>query len=188
MSSRRPERRVVGALLGVVGAAVLLQAGSGMWAQADSSVAQAASADRGFQLFSMSCASCHGVGGQGVPGQGPSLVSPPVGPAAVDFMLSTGRMPLAYPSDPLMRGEPRFSRSDIDAIIEYVSSLQPGGPPIPTVIPSDGSLALGNEFFQGNCAACHGAAAEGGSVGGGEVAPSLNQATATQIGEALDVG
>ena len=32
-----------------------------------------------------------------------------------------------------MRGEPKFSRPDIDAIISYVTSLQPGGPPIPTV-------------------------------------------------------
>ena len=144
--------------------------------------------ENGGRLFLATCATCHGPGGEGIPGKGPSLVAPPVGPAAIDFMLSTGRMPLAYPNDALVRGEPQFSPTEIDAIVAYLSSVRAGGPPIPAVATADGSLSLGQDLFQGNCAACHGAAAEGGSVGGGEVAPSLNVPTPTQIGEALLTG
>ncbi|MBO0776041.1 MAG: cytochrome c, partial [Actinobacteria bacterium] len=45
----------------------------------------------GRQLFSVTCASCHGMNAQGVSGQGPSLIG--VGAAAVYFQVSTGRMP-----------------------------------------------------------------------------------------------
>jgi ubiquinol-cytochrome c reductase cytochrome c subunit len=187
---RRLDRRVVAMLLGAVGAALAVQVLSSVWAGATSATVPASSPEvqRGFELFSTSCATCHGAGGEGVPGNGPSLVAPPVGPAAIDFMLSTGRMPLAYPDAALVRGDPQFSRSEIDAMIAYLSSVRAGGPAIPTVMTADGSLSLGQELFQGNCAACHGAAGEGGSVGGGEVAPSLNVATPTQIGEALLTG
>jgi ubiquinol-cytochrome c reductase cytochrome c subunit len=188
MRRRRLDRRVGVALLGAVGVALLVQVLSNVWAGALTTGSGSPEVARGFELFSTSCASCHGPGGEGVPGKGPSLVSPPVGPAAIDFMLSTGRMPLASPNDALVRGEPAFSTTEIQAVIAYLSSIQAGGPPIPTVIPAEGSLSLGSELFQGNCAACHGAAAEGGSVGGGEVAPALNEATPTQIGEALLTG
>jgi ubiquinol-cytochrome c reductase cytochrome c subunit len=185
---RRLDRRVTGKLLGAVGAALAVQVLSSVWAGATSGTAASPQVQRGFELFSTNCATCHGPGGEGVPGNGPSLVAPPVGAAAIDFMLSTGRMPLAYPNAALVRGEPQFSRAEIDAIIAYLSSVRAGGPAIPTLATADGSLSLGQELFQGNCAACHGAAAEGGSVGGGEVAPSLNVATPTQIGEALLTG
>jgi len=184
----RLDRRVVSLLLGAVGVALAAQVVSSVWAGSASATATSPQVARGSELFSMSCATCHGVGGEGVPGKGPSLVSPPVGPAAIDFMLSTGRMPLAYPNAALVRGEPQFSGSEIDAIIAYLGSVQAGGPAIPTVTTAEGSLSLGQELFQGNCAACHGAAGEGGSVGGGEVAPSLHVATPTQIGEALLTG
>jgi ubiquinol-cytochrome c reductase cytochrome c subunit len=184
---RRLDRRVPLVLLGAVGAALALQVVSSMWAGAQSETASP-EVSRGFDLFSTNCATCHGAGGEGVPGKGPSLVSPPVGPAAIDFMLSTGRMPLAYPNDALVRGKPQFSQPEIDAIVAYLTSVRAGGPPIPTVTTAQGSLSLGQELFQGNCAACHGAAAEGGSVGGGQVAPSLDVATPTQIGEALRIG
>jgi len=45
-------------------------------------------------LYNGHCASCHGIGGVG--SKGPELLN--VGPAAVDFFLSTGRMPLASPN------------------------------------------------------------------------------------------
>src|SRR3954469_2222841 len=144
---RRLDRRVVGILLGAVGAALAVQILSSVWAGATSGTASP-QVSRGFELFSTSCATCHGTGGEGIAGKGPSLVSPPVGPAAIDFMLSTGRMPLAYPNDALVRGEPQFSRTEIDAIIAYISSVRAGGPPIPAVETADGSLALGQDLFQ----------------------------------------
>src|SRR6185503_2382152 len=140
---RRLDRRVAGMLLGAVGAALAVQVLSSVWAGATSGTAASPQVQRGFELFSTNCATCHGPGGEGVPGNGPSLVTPPVGAAAIDFMLSTGRMPLAYPNAALVRGEPQFSRAEIDAIIAYLSSVRAGGPAIPTLATADGSLSLG---------------------------------------------
>ena len=117
---------------------------------------------------------------------GPSLQG--VGPASVDFMLRTGRMPLANPADQPVRGEPKFTPGQIEALIAYVASIAPGGEPIPTVDTSAGDLALGAEVFLNDCAACHGAGASGDSVGGGQIAPSLYPADPTEIGEAVRIG
>ena len=65
---------------------------------------------------STQCASCHGVDGEGVEDRGPPLTDE--GPAAVDFVLRTGRMPMAAPNmqatarpGPLQRdGDPRPRR------------------------------------------------------------------------------
>ena len=46
--------------------------------------------NQGKELFAVTCASCHGMDAQGT-AQGPSLIG--VGAAAVDFQMSTGRMP-----------------------------------------------------------------------------------------------
>jgi quinol---cytochrome-c reductase cytochrome c subunit len=141
---------------------------------------------RGFELYAQHCSSCHGIDASGT-GDGPSLLG--VGPAAVDFMLSTGRMPLANPGDQAVRQEPALSDEEIAAIVGYVSSLAQGeGEPIPTVEPSRGSLADGQLLFAQNCAACHGIAAQGNAVGGGGIAPSLGDATPRQIGEAIRTG
>jgi ubiquinol-cytochrome c reductase cytochrome c subunit len=182
--SARRDRRAAGAVLVCVALALAGQALLSV--RVRTADAQAAETARGFNLFSTSCASCHGTQAEGIPGKGPSLAG--AGPAGVDFMLSTGRMPIADPDATPVRATPRFSRAEIDAIIDYVTSIRPGGPPIPSIDVSAGDLATGNELFQGNCAACHGAAAQGGSVGGGQVAPALDVATPTQIAEALRVG
>lgn len=140
---------------------------------------------RGLELFVAGCASCHGVMGEGT-GQAPPLIG--VGAAAVDFMLSTGRMPLANPNEQPMRNPPKYSSDEIRAIVAYVSSLGPGGPEIPTVVPGQGDLVQGHQTYSANCLACHGAAAQGASVGGGSVAPSLHAATPTQLAEAPRIG
>jgi quinol---cytochrome-c reductase cytochrome c subunit len=141
--------------------------------------------DRGLELYVAGCASCHGVTGEGT-GQGPSLVG--VGAASVDFMLSTGRMPLADPGDQPTRNAPRYSPEEIEAIVAFVTSLGPGGPAVPAVSPAGGGLGEGRELYVANCLACHGAAGQGASVGGGAVAPALDRATATQIAEATRIG
>ena len=52
---------------------------------------------QGRQLFAVSCASCHGLNGEGLAAEGaPSLVG--VGAAAVDFQVRSGRMPMASQS------------------------------------------------------------------------------------------
>jgi ubiquinol-cytochrome c reductase cytochrome c subunit len=147
--------------------------------QVDESVA------RGMELFVAGCASCHGVMGEGTD-QGPRLIG--VGPAAVNFMLSTGRMPLADPDEQPVRNAPAYSPDEIEAIVAYVASLGPGGPEIPVVMPGEGDLAQGHEIYSANCLACHGASAQGASVGGGAVAPSLHEATPTELAEAPRIG
>ena len=57
----------------------------------------AALAARGRVLFAQACASCHGEDLRGRPRLGPPLRG--AGAAAADFYLSTGRMPLADPTD-----------------------------------------------------------------------------------------
>ena len=145
----------------------------------------ARSVGRGAELYATGCASCHGPGGEGT-GQGPPLVG--VGAASVDFMLSTGRMPLADPDQQAVRGPPAYRPDQIVDLVAFVSSLGPGGEPIPTVDPSSGDLARGRELYAANCLACHGAGAQGASVGGGAVAPALDMATPRQMAEAVRIG
>ena len=59
---------------------------------------------RGRALFAQECASCHGEDLRGRPEKGPSLRG--AGAAAADFYLSTGRMPLADPTDEPTRAHP----------------------------------------------------------------------------------
>jgi ubiquinol-cytochrome c reductase cytochrome c subunit len=139
----------------------------------------------GRQLYAASCSTCHGLTADGT-ANGPSLQG--VGPAAVDFMLSSGRMPLADPGQQPVRQEPRFTDDQIAALVAYVRSIAPGGPEIPDVDTTRGELPRGFQLFLNNCSGCHGAAGIGDSVGGGQIAPSLYPPNATQIGEAIRIG
>ena len=140
-----------------------------------------ATAQQGRSLFEANCSTCHGLGAEGTE-NGPSLQG--VGAASVDFMLSTGRMPLAAPDDQPTRQPPKFSDEEIDAFVAYLAEIAPGGPPIPDVAVSRGDLPTGASLFLNNCSGCHSAAGIGDSVGGGQIAPDLAPASATQIGEA----
>jgi ubiquinol-cytochrome c reductase cytochrome c subunit len=137
----------------------------------------------GFNLYQESCSSCHGLTLEGTPGVAPSLRG--VGAGPVDFYLSTGRMPLEQPREEPQRTAPLFTRTQIDALIDYVSSF--GGPPAPTADPADGNLALGLHEFTLNCAGCHQIVARGGLTLGA-VVPDLQQATAQQVAEAVRMG
>jgi ubiquinol-cytochrome c reductase cytochrome c subunit len=149
------------------------------------SQAQTSQEQLGQRLYEANCSTCHGLTGDGT-ANGPTLQG--VGPASVQFMLTTGRMPLANPHVQPQRQEPRFSDAEIDALIAYVATIAPGGEPIPVVDPSAGSLSEGAAVFLDNCAACHGAGAAGDSIGGGQIAPSLGEATPLQIAEAVRTG
>lgn len=139
----------------------------------------------GAELYAQSCASCHGVDGGGT-ANGPPLAG--VGGASVDFQLTTGRMPMAEPGTQPSRGPPAFSEREIGALVEFVSALGPGGVDIPEVMPQEGDLQRGRRVYAANCLACHGAGGQGASVGGGQVAPSLFEATPLQVAEAVRVG
>jgi ubiquinol-cytochrome c reductase cytochrome c subunit len=159
--------------------------GMGLWSSAAVSQSDPAPppAQRGAELFAQGCASCHGSDLRGRPGLGPSLRG--AGAAAADFYLSTGRMPLADPKIEPERAGPAYPRADIDALVAYVGSF--GGPPVPRVDPRSGHLPAGLEAFTESCAGCHQVAGRGGIVTGAAV-PPLQEATPTQIAEAVRVG
>lgn len=140
-------------------------------------------ASRGHDLFLSSCAVCHGMNAQGIPGRAPSLHG--VGALAADFYLETGRMPLPSSRAQPMRTRPAFSQAKIQTLIAYVASF--GGPAIPSVNARRGSLSKGQSLFALNCAGCHTIQGAGGIVTGA-VVPSLNVATPRQIAEAIRIG
>jgi ubiquinol-cytochrome c reductase cytochrome c subunit len=146
--------------------------------------ARAAQRPDGKALFQNTCASCHGLAGRGVGGRGPSLER--AGAQAADFYLRTGRMPLANPAAAPVRTPPMFTPPQIRALTAYVASLG-DGPPIPPVDPADTDLAAGRHAFTEHCAGCHQVVGRGGIVTGA-IAPPLQQATPTQVAEAVRIG
>jgi ubiquinol-cytochrome c reductase cytochrome c subunit len=139
--------------------------------------------ERGRSLFQTQCSSCHGLTGKGVGDVGPSLAD--AGAASADFYLSTGRMPIADPTDEPTRSERQYSKRDIAALVAYVGSF--GGPPVPSADPRRGDIARGKETFTESCAGCHQVMARGGIVTGAFV-PSLEDVPPRQIAEAVRVG
>jgi ubiquinol-cytochrome c reductase cytochrome c subunit len=140
---------------------------------------------KGKELFTVSCAFCHGQNGEGVrtiDGNqlGPSLVG--VGAAAVDFQVGTGRMPMTQPGQQAVRKQVVFNDEEIAAMAAYVASLGPG-PAIPDE--SDYSLeglsdeerqeaiVRGGQIFLTNCTACHNFTGSGGAMPRGGFAPNI---------------
>jgi ubiquinol-cytochrome c reductase cytochrome c subunit len=173
-------------------ALVLLVAGLGIAvvevvepADAQQAIGSTPGGVEGRTRFESDCAVCHGNSGRGS-SRGPSLVN--VGAASLDFWLSTGRMPLASPSDTPQRHPPAYRPSTIRALIAYVQYLTgSGGPPIPQVNLAGADLGAGGVSFRLQCAACHSWAGEGGALVS-RAAPATNQATPTQIFEAIRIG
>jgi ubiquinol-cytochrome c reductase cytochrome c subunit len=143
----------------------------------------AALAQRGRDLYAGTCQTCHGADLRGVAGRGPSLLGR--GAASADFYLSTGRMPIADPTDEPSRTDPQMSKADIAALVAYVGSF--GGPPIANADPRRGDVARGKETFTESCAGCHQVMARGGIVTGAYV-PALQDVTPRQLAEAVRVG
>ena len=184
MTRHRAEARLLSRILRI--GLLLALLGQIAWSfRPEPSRAQTDQQAQGQALYEANCSTCHGLQAEGT-ANGPSLQN--AGPAAVDFMLSTGRMPLANPGDQPVRDEPKFTPEQTAAIVAYVETIAPGGEPIPTVDPAAGDLARGAEVFLNTCAGCHGAGATGDSVGGGQIAPTINPADPTQIGEAIRIG
>jgi ubiquinol-cytochrome c reductase cytochrome c subunit len=173
---------------GLVVAGVLYGTFSGGGASAAAPAQDSTQVAQGHSLFEDSCSSCHGLDAQGT-AQAPSLIG--AGSAAVDFQMSTGRMPakeLGAEND--RKPQTEFSQQQIYDIAAYVASLG-GGPAIPSaaqVSTSSANTALGSELFSTNCAQCHGFAGAGGALTYGKSAPSLNASTPTQIYEAMLTG
>ena len=172
---------LVGAVMGVF--AVLLWSAAAP-AQTRPVSTNPVSIQAGEDLYLGKCASCHGIGGVG--GKGPELLN--VGAAAVDFFVSTGRMPLANPSQEPVSHTPYFSPGQIADIVAYINALDvehgTPGPGILDVTPACNNetancptLSEGDELFLLNCAQCHDASGAGGMLSHGYVVPSLREAT-----------
>lgn len=145
----------------------------------------AGDARRGYTLYAVHCATCHGTAGEGTR-DGIPLVG--IGAGTMDFILRTGRMPLMDPQQPMYRRPSSWTPQQIADMVAYVVSLGPGGPDIPTVDPSRGDLAHGRAVFAANCSACHGAVGQGATVGEGAEAPPIYQASELEIAEAVRIG
>jgi ubiquinol-cytochrome c reductase cytochrome c subunit len=177
-------RRIAAWMAGLVG---LLCAALGVaaFAAAGSRAQRAPDVASGRELFASGCSACHGFDAHGVPGKGPSLVG--VGARAAHFYISTGRMPLAHPTDEPVRAPSPYTRTQQADLIAYVGSL--GGPPVPPVDPASGSLSLGKQLFTDDCAGCHQVVARGGVVTPSTIAPALNaDVSATNVAEAVRIG
>lgn len=155
--------------------------------------------------FLRDCASCHGADATGT-NFGPSLQG--AGRAAVDFWVSTGRMPLVGtpardpatgklepltqvelgdPNARPARRSPAYPPAVISDIVDYVGAIAPGGATVPVVSTAGANLADGGEVYRLQCAACHSWAGTVGALYRRE-APALKSATPVQIAEAVRTG
>ena len=187
---RRPAAGYAVVLLGLVtigvGYGALTTPGSSASAATPGSVSPQTLAE-GQELFVKTCATCHGMNAQGT-SLAPSLVG--VGAAAVDFQMSTGRMPGKDIGPEMDRKPVTFTPAQIHAIADYVASLG-GGPTIPSaaqVSTAGANTALGQSLFITDCAQCHNFDGAGGALTYGKFAPALTESTPTQIYEAMLTG
>ena len=170
-------------------------------AQADSQPSETEKVAQGKELFLASCSFCHGKNGEGVPTVrpgyqlGPSLVG--VGAAAVDFQVSTGRMPLVQQGQQAERKPPVFNDEEVSALAAFVASLGPG-PAIPneadyslddlTDEERQEAISRGGQIFLTNCTACHNFNGAGGAMPRGGYAPTLHGVEPRYIWEAMITG
>ncbi|MEO9170409.1 MAG: cytochrome c oxidase assembly protein [Candidatus Baltobacteraceae bacterium] len=138
----------------------------------------------GEELFAVHCSSCHGANLEGS-ANGPYLRN--VSRMKVEFYLTTGRMPASVPGIQNTRGSPRFTPSQIDALVGFVMSRSQGSNAV-VAVDGTGNLQRGRTLFIANCSACHGATGKGGAVGYGRLAPNLDSATNVQVAQAIRIG
>jgi ubiquinol-cytochrome c reductase cytochrome c subunit len=179
---------VVAFVLVLIGVGYAVATSSGNASASSPTPANAAQIAFGRRVFVEDCASCHGLFAEGQPGQAPSLIG--VGAAAVDFQVSTGRMPAAVLGAEQDRKPPHLNPAQTHAVAAYIQSLG-GGPPIPSaaqVSTAGANAGLGQRLFVANCAACHNFVGAGGALTYGKYAPPLTTSTSTQIYEAMLTG
>lgn len=191
---RHPLAGLVVVLLGLVMMGALYSAFRP--AAADQSPLDQQLAAAGRRLYVVSCATCHGLNGEGVITKqgtnfGPPLVG--VGSAAVDFQVGTGRMPMAAPGVQAQARPPQFDAHEVQELAAYVATFGPG-PAIPAASAYDPTgltqdqISEGGEFFRTNCTACHNFHGSGGALPGGKYAPSLMGVNPRYIYEAMLTG
>ncbi|WFB09972.1 cytochrome c [Streptomyces sp. LX-29] len=148
---------------------------------------QSLAIEEGKKLYAVGCASCHGTGGQGS-SDGPPLVG--VGSAAVDFQVSTGRMPAQQPGAQVPKKKNIYTDAQIEQLSAYIASLGPG-PETPTkeqYNPAGADSGNGGVLFRNNCAQCHNFTGNGGALTHGKYAPPLDGVSPKHIYEAMQTG
>jgi ubiquinol-cytochrome c reductase cytochrome c subunit len=142
--------------------------------------------EEGKKLYLSGCSSCHGLNAEGS-SDGPSLQGS--GAAAVDFQVSTGRMPLQQPGAQAPRKPAVYTQAQIDQLAAYIGSF--GGPAKPEeklYTPDEKMIAQGGELFRTNCSQCHNFSGAGGALSEGKFAPPLKDVDAKHIYEAMLTG
>ena len=154
---------------------------------ATADTASTADIETGKKLFQANCATCHGPFAQGTT-EAPSLVG--VGAAAVDFQVSTGRMPMQMHGPQAAEKPRQLDEEQTAALAAFVASLG-AGPAIPTdeqVDAAQGDVANGAALFRTNCAMCHNAVGAGGALSEGKWAPALWETSDRNIYQAMLTG
>lgn len=198
MASEKKKRRSSGRRSPLAAAALIgigLLATGGLYAGASAAVASTetptvstahADLEEGEKLFAANCATCHGLDLQGTD-NGPSLAG--VGALAVEFQVSTGRMPMQMNGPQADQKPVQFTEEQILAMSSYVDSVAPGpGFPSERVLDGEGDVSRGAELFRINCAMCHNVAAAGGALTQGKFAPDIQDTSALHIYAAMVTG
>jgi ubiquinol-cytochrome c reductase cytochrome c subunit len=149
----------------------------------------------GRRLYQRDCAFCHGSDAHGTD-QGPDLTTGANGPALTDFMVRSGRMPLADPDEPSRRRASRYSEREIDALVAYLDrGIGQEGPGIPVADPAAGDTPHGQAVYEEACAACHATTGIGGAMlsqhegsTSGVHIPDLFESDPTDVAEAVRTG
>ncbi|NHI16668.1 cytochrome c [Microbacterium excoecariae] len=140
----------------------------------------------GEKLFQANCATCHGLNLEGTD-NGPALTG--VGALAVEFQVSTGRMPMQMQGPQADQKPVQFTEDQILSMAEYVQSVAPGpGFPSEEILDGEGDVSRGAELFRINCAMCHNVAAAGGALTEGKFAPDIQDTSALHIYAAMVTG
>ena len=196
MSSKSPRqksgRRSKWAAAALIGIGLLATGGvyagasAAMAATEPTSASTTLTVEDGKKLFQANCATCHGLNLEGT-ADGPSLYG--VGELAVEFQMSTGRMPLQMQGPQAPQKPVQFTEDQILAISSWVQSTSPG-PEVPDAktLDGQGDVANGAELFRINCAMCHNVAAAGGALTEGKYAPALTSTSALHMYAAMVTG
>lgn len=196
MSSKTPRQKTgrrskwaAAALIGIgllVTGGIYAGASAAMAASEPESTASTLTVDDGKKLFQANCATCHGLNMEGTP-EGPSLYG--VGELAVEFQMSTGRMPLQMQGPQAPQKPVQFTEDQIKAIAAWVQSTSPGPTyPDERILEGQGDVANGAELFRVNCAMCHNVAAAGGALTEGKYAPALTSTSPLHMYAAMVTG
>ena len=141
---------------------------------------------RGAEIYQQSCAQCHGAEGGGS-AIAPSLLD--VSSTYIDLVLRTNRMPpgdLSPDTEGDTKGHLDLSRTERLAVVAFTEAefgLEGEIPEVPEGDPAQGLLVWGT-----HCAACHGAAGEGGVAGRGAFTPQVAGLHPVTIAEAVRIG